>query len=93
MMPPTELAPMRQDNYAWPKWGQYVETEGKDGEAPDMPEAQRLIALYRPGWAPATTRPQAHVWREMLVNHAENQWSIGTVAGELQPIVVRQGPA
>jgi len=31
------------------------------------------------------------VWREMLENHAENQWSIGTVAGALQPIVVRNG--
>ena len=27
----------------------------------------------------------------MLANHAENQWSIGTLAGALQPIVVRNG--
>ena len=37
LMPPTELAPMRQDNYAWPKWGQYVETKGKNGEPVDVP--------------------------------------------------------
>ena len=31
------------------------------------------------------------VWREMLANHAENQWSIGTLAGAFQPIVARNG--
>jgi peptide/nickel transport system substrate-binding protein len=34
---------------------------------------------------------QAEVWREMLANHAENQWSIGTVAGALQPVVIKSG--
>src|SRR3712207_4653711 len=29
-MPPSELAPIRQDNYSWPKWGQYAETKGKN---------------------------------------------------------------
>jgi len=36
-------------------------------------------------------RVQADVWREMLANHADNQWVIGTVAGALHPIVVRNG--
>ena len=27
----------------------------------------------------------------MLQNHTDNQWSIGTVAGALQPVVVRNG--
>ena len=88
-MPPTELAPLRQDNYAWPKWGQYVETKGKSGEACDMPEAQRLLDLYDAlDGAPPTTPSRPRIWREMLANHAENLWSIGTVAGALQPIVV-----
>jgi peptide/nickel transport system substrate-binding protein len=34
---------------------------------------------------------QVNVWREMLRNHAENQWVIGTVAGALHPIVVKNG--
>jgi peptide/nickel transport system substrate-binding protein len=34
---------------------------------------------------------QERVWREMLENHAANQWSIGTVAGALQPVVTRNG--
>ena len=35
--------------------------------------------------------PQACVPDEMLHNHAENQWVIGTVGGALQPIVMRNG--
>jgi peptide/nickel transport system substrate-binding protein len=88
-MPPTELAPLRQDNYAWSKWGQYVETRGKTGEVPDMPEAQRLVDLAEAWMSTGDDEAQAHIWREMLMNHAENQWSIGTVAGALQPIVAR----
>jgi peptide/nickel transport system substrate-binding protein len=91
LMPPTELAPMRQDNYAWPKWGQYVETKGKNGEPVDIPEAKRLLDLYTTWMGTADRGVQREVWREMLRNHAENQWSIGTVAGALQPIVLRHG--
>jgi len=91
IMPPTELAPMRQDNYAWPKWGQYVETKGMNGEAIDLPEAKRLSELYDMWMSTGDEAVQAQVWREMLRNHAENQWVIGTVAGALQPIVVRNG--
>src|SRR5919112_321513 len=91
IMPPTELAPMRQDNYTWPKWGQHVETKGKNGEQVDMPEAQRLLDLYTTWMNTGNRDVQRDVWREMLRNHAENQWVIGTVAGALQPIVVRNG--
>ncbi|HEY8565023.1 MAG TPA: ABC transporter substrate-binding protein [Beijerinckiaceae bacterium] len=90
-MAPTELAPMRQDFFAWPKWGQYVETKGKNGEPVDIPEAQRLIELYKSWMNTADDAAQEAAWREMLRNHVENLWSIGTVAGALQPIVVKGG--
>jgi peptide/nickel transport system substrate-binding protein len=90
-MPPTELAPMRQDNYAWPKWGQYVETKGKNGEVVDLPEAKRLTELYGQWMATGDKGAQEAIWREMLRNHAENQWVIGTLAGALQPIVMKNG--
>lgn len=91
IMPPTELAPMRQDNYTWPKWGQYVETKGKNGEQVDISEAQRLLDLYTTWMNTGNREVQRDVWTEMLRNHAENQWSIGTISGALQPIVVRNG--
>jgi peptide/nickel transport system substrate-binding protein len=91
IMPPTELAPMRQDNYAWPKWGQHVETKGSNGEPVDVPEAKRLLELYAIWMNTGDAGVQVNVWREMLRNHAENQWVIGTVAGALHPIVVKNG--
>lgn len=90
-MPPSELAPTRQDNYAWPKWGQHFENGGKNGEAVDVPEAQALLALYHRWMSTGDDAAQGQVWREMLRNHVDNQWTIGTVAGALQPILVRSG--
>jgi peptide/nickel transport system substrate-binding protein len=91
IMPPTELAPMRQDNYTWPKWGQFVETKGKNGEQVDIPQAQRLLDLYTTWMNTGNRDVQRDSWTEMLRNHAENQWSIGTISGALQPIVMRNG--
>jgi peptide/nickel transport system substrate-binding protein len=90
-MAPSELAPVRQDNYAWPKWGQYVETKGKSGEPCDLPAAQRLLELNAAWLRSSDEAEQAAIWREMLMNRAENQWVIGTVSGALQPVVVRDG--
>ena len=87
-MPPTEIAPVRQDNYSWPKWGQWVETQGKNGEEPDIEAARKLIALYK-GWLKTgNDEESARIWGDMLAIHAEQQFSIGTVAGEIQPVVV-----
>ncbi len=90
-MPPAELAPLRQDNYAWSKWGQFRETRGTAGEACDIPAANRLSELYGQWMTTADDDVQKEIWREMLRNRAENLWSIGTVAGALQPIVAKMG--
>lgn len=87
-MMPQEICPVEQVNYAWPKWGQYHETGGKLGEAPDMPGAQRLMALYEDWRHSGDMAGKAEAWTEMLALHADNQWVIGTVSGDLQPIVV-----
>ena len=44
-MSPRDLAPTRQDNLGWPKWGQYFETKGKAGEAPNVEAAVRPMDL------------------------------------------------
>jgi peptide/nickel transport system substrate-binding protein len=92
-MAPTELVPMMQTFYSWPKWGQHVETKGQNGEPCNLPEAQRLLALHERWMSTGDDRIQEEVWREILANHAENQWSIGTVAGALQPVVIKSGLA
>jgi peptide/nickel transport system substrate-binding protein len=88
-MAPLEFAPTAQDQAQWPKWGQYFETKGEAGEAPDMPEAQALMALFD-GWrtAPDLER-RREIWQQMLQNHADNVWTIGLVAGVKQPVVIR----
>src|ERR1700722_18804862 len=52
-MSPAEFAPTAQDQLEWPKWGEYAETKGKSGEAPDMPGAEKLLGLYG-DWLAAT---------------------------------------
>jgi peptide/nickel transport system substrate-binding protein len=87
-MPPSELAPVRQDHYSWPKWGQFAETRGKSGEAPDTEDAKRLMALYKEWLSAGDDATKARAWREMLALHADRQWVIGTVNGQLQPVVI-----
>ncbi len=85
---PAYLAPTDQVFLAWPKWGQYYQTGGEVGEAPDMPEAERLMTLVH-DWETATTDEQrAAVWTEMLEIHADQLYAIGILNGAPQPIVV-----
>jgi len=86
---PDELAPTRQDNLIWPKWGQYYETNGKVGEAADMPAAQELLKLDAAWSAAKTSAERKAAWDKMLAIHTEQQFIIGTVAGVMQPIAVR----
>jgi peptide/nickel transport system substrate-binding protein len=87
-MPPWEFAPTTQAQLQWPKWGQYVETKGKAGQMPDLPAALGLQKLYQ-SWLNATgTNERARIWHEMLRTWADQVFTIGTVAGVEQPVVV-----
>lgn len=90
-MPPTGIAPVNQDNYAWAKWGQFIETSGRSGEVCDMAMPIRLLALYDTWLKSVDVEVMARIWHEMLALHADQQWTIGTVSGALQPIVLRNG--
>ena len=88
-MSPDELAPLHQDFLAWPKWGQYFETSGKSGEAPDIASAKELLALNTQWGRAKTSQERAAIWQRMLAIHADQQFIIGIVSGVMQPIVVR----
>ena len=88
---PEELAPTSQQQLMWPKWGQYFDTSGKSGEAPDMPEAQELAALAAEWKTSAEPSRREEIWHRMLTIHAEQVYSIGVVAGVQQPVVVKHG--
>jgi peptide/nickel transport system substrate-binding protein len=87
--PPDELAPTSQVQLQWPKFGQYYETSGKTGEAPDMPEVQELASLYHEWVTSTTNEERSRIWHRMLEIHAEQQFIIGVLAGVPQPVVVR----
>lgn len=87
-MPPWELAPTTQQQYEWPKWGQYFESRAMAGRPPDLPAAIRLVALYQQWLGAVGTDAETGVWRKMLKIWADEVFSIGTVAGVLQPVVV-----
>ena len=84
---PAYLAPVQQEFFAWPKWGQYYQTNGDAGEAVDMPEPQRLLDLAK-AWDGAAPEERARIWHEMLSIHADQVYGIGILAGAPQPIVV-----
>ena len=87
-MSPRDLAPSSQDQYQWPRWGQYYETAGASGEPPALAPARELAELSR-GWlsAPDTGTRRA-IWERMLEIRADNVFSIGIVSGVPQPVVV-----
>lgn len=89
-LPPDAFVPVSQaDQPQWPKWGQYYETGGAAGEAPDMPEAQRLMTLYDE-WRHATDEAgQRAAWEQILTSYSEQCWSIGLIGNVMQPIAVR----
>jgi peptide/nickel transport system substrate-binding protein len=85
---PSEFAPTSQQQLEWPKWGQYYETRGRAGEPPDLPSAIKLRDLYNEWLATASADKQAEVWHKILQIWADEVFSIGTVGGVLQPVVV-----
>ena len=87
-MSPAELAPTSDSQLQWPRWGTYVQTRGKSGEAIDVPEVKRLVELFDK-WAEATNEEdRAASWHEMLSIYTDQVFSIGTVNGVRQPVAI-----
>jgi peptide/nickel transport system substrate-binding protein len=89
-MSPNEFAPTSQQQLQWPKWGQYFETKGAAGEAPDEPEAKKLLELFSAWRGAHDSEERAAVWHEILALYSDQVYSIGLISGVLQPVAVRQ---
>jgi peptide/nickel transport system substrate-binding protein len=87
-MSPQEFTPTTQQQLMWPKWGQYIETGGQDGQAVDMPEAKQLQDLMGQWRRASDTDARTAIWEQILSIWADQVYSIGTVAGIPQPVVV-----
>ena len=85
---PKEFAPTTQGGLQWPKWGMYVESKGKQGEKCDMEAACKLLDYVRE-WESASDEAARRVaWEKILQTNADEVFSIGTVNGISQPVVV-----
>lgn len=87
---PSELAPVDQANYTWPRWGQFYQTRGAAGVACDMAPGERLLALYDEWMRAGSDAGRAAVWREMLAIHADQVFVIGTVSRAPIPLVASE---
>ncbi len=90
-MSPQEFAPSTQQQLMWPKWGQYIETGGLNGEAIDLPEALKLAGLLTEWRESKDSATRARIWDDILKIWSDQVYSIGTVANIPQPVVVAKG--
>jgi peptide/nickel transport system substrate-binding protein len=87
-MAPKDFTPDRQEQYMWPKWGQYLDTAGADGQDVDLPEAKKLEDLMGQWRRATSTAARTEIWAQILAIWADQVYTIGTVAGIPQPVVV-----
>jgi peptide/nickel transport system substrate-binding protein len=85
---PAELAPTNPYQFQWPRWGQWFNSQGKQGTPPTLPVAKRLLTLYG-NWETATSQDErARIWRRMLELHADQVFTIGLIAAIPQPVAI-----
>ncbi len=89
-MNPEELAPVSAAQANWPVWGQHVETGGKAGVAPDLPEARRMLELYLEWRSSRNEKDRRAIWKEMLGLYADQVFSIGIAGETIQPVVINR---
>ncbi len=88
-MSPAEFAPTSQQQLQWPKWGQYYETKGQAGEPPDLPEAEKLLALFGEWREARSTEERRKIGDQMLAIDSDQVYSIGLISGIMQPVAAR----
>ncbi len=88
---PRDYVVSEQQQLQWPKWGQYRETKGKSGEPVDMPEAKELQELEAAWGATPDKGERTRIWARILEINADQQFTIGIVAGAFQPVVIASG--
>ncbi len=85
---PSYVAPHQQEFFAWPKWGQYQQTNGDAGEPPDLPAAIRLNELAEAWNRSYSAVERGQIWQEMVDIHADQVFAIGILNQAPQPVVV-----
>ena len=87
-MSPWELAPTTQQQLQWPMWGQHYETSGAAGKEADGEAAMELLNLFKAWQHSQSHDEKTEIWRKMLSIYSDQVFSIGTVNGARQPVVI-----
>jgi len=85
---PKEFAPTMLGGLQWSRWGMFVESKGRQGEKCDMESACKLLDYVKEWETGATSEDRRKAWEKILQTNADEVFSIGTVNGIRQPIVV-----
>lgn len=85
---PKEFAPTMLGGLQWSRWGMFAESKGRQGEKCDMESACKLMDYLKEWEAGATPEERRKAWDKILATTADEVFTIGTVNGIRQPIVV-----
>jgi peptide/nickel transport system substrate-binding protein len=85
---PHAFAPSSDAQFEWPLWGQFVLSNGKEGEKIDMAAAEELEQLMRDWEHSASHEERQEIWDKILAIHAKEVFTIGIVNRTQQPVVV-----
>ena len=85
---PKEFAPTMLGGLQWSRWGMFVESKGKQGEKCDLAAACKLLDYVKEWETGATVEDRRKAWEKILATNADEVFSIGTVNGIRQPVVV-----
>ena len=85
---PKEFAPTMQGGLQWSRWGMFIESKGRQGEQCDMDEACKLLDYVKEWEHGKDEAERRKAWEKILQSNADEVFTIGTVNGIRQPIVV-----
>jgi peptide/nickel transport system substrate-binding protein len=85
---PKEFAPTMQGGLQWSRWGMFIESKGTKGEKCDLESACKLLDYVKEWETSPDAAGRRAAWDKILTANADEVFSIGTVNGIRQPIVV-----
>ncbi len=85
---PKEFAPTMQGGLQWSRWGMFIESKGTKGEKCDLESACKLLDYVKEWETSSDAAGRRKAWDKILEANADEVFSIGTVNGIRQPIVV-----
>ena len=87
-MSPAEFMPLNGEQYEWPAWGLWMQTQGTAGEKPSDPAVLSLLDLKAQWSLAEDSAAKEDIWRKILAVWADQVYTIGIVSEVDQLVVV-----